>query len=221
MVRDWKMGPSALSGDIKQFYNSILLHQDFWQYQKILLKEKLNVNAKTRAAIIKTLIYGVRPVVNQCEEVIKLLAEDISEDYPEVAKMLVDKRYVDDFGQSTRSRQATDNLIEQTTRALASISMNVKGWVIEGEDPPENLSEDGVSVGFAGRTWFPKAGLFNLNIQSLHFGKKKRGRFPPDLRKFDQTKDITIDDFTPKEITRTKCTSVTARILISMDFWHH
>ena len=73
-------------------------------------------------------------------------------------------------------------------------------------------SEDGVSVGFAGLTWFPKLDFFKLNIQSLHFAKKKRGRFSADLVKFDQTSGITIDEFTPKEISRTNCTSVVARI---------
>ena len=39
-------------------------------------------------------------------------------------------------------------------------------------------------------------------------GKKKRGNFPPDLIKFDQTTGISIDEFTPAEITRTNCNSV-------------
>ena len=53
---------------------------------------------------------------NQCDEVIKLLAEEIWEEYPEVATMLVYKRYVDDFGQSTSSMKATEELIEKTTK---------------------------------------------------------------------------------------------------------
>ena len=156
---------------------------------------------------------GVKPVGTQCEEVIKLLAEEIWEEYPEVATMLVFKRYVDDFGQSTLSKEASMDLIKKTDKVLATIQMEVKGWVVAGEEPPPEASEDGISVGFAGLTWFPFRGdFFKLNIQSLHFSKKKRGRFPTDLIKFDQTDNISIEQYTPQKITRTNCTSVTARI---------
>ena len=50
------------------------------------------------------------------------------------------------------------------------------------------------------------------NIQPLHFGKKKRGRFPDDLKKFDGSFGMKIEDFTPIELSRRMCTSVTARI---------
>ena len=143
MVLGWKMGPSAFTGDIRQFYNMILLHSDYWQFQKILYKENLDPSAKTMIAIIKTLIYGVRPVGSQCEEVIKLLADEVWTDFPDVATMLVLKRYVDDFGQSTESREATDILIAQTTEVLSRIAMKVKGWTVSGEDPPENVTDDG------------------------------------------------------------------------------
>ena len=212
MVLGWKMGPSAFTGDIRQFYNTILLHENFWQYQKIMYRENLDPKAETVTAIIKTLIYGVRPVGSQCEEVMKLLADEIWEEYPEVATLLVLKRYVDDFGHSTQSREATDLLISQTTDVLGTISMKLKGWTISGQPPPDNVTEDGVSVGFGGKTWFPEGDFYKLNIQSLHFAKKRRGRLPPDLIKFDQTSGLSIDEFTPPEITRTNCTSVTARI---------
>ena len=81
--------------------------------------------------------------------------------------------------------------------------MVIKGWAESGIDPPADISEDGVSVGFAGMTWFPKGDFYKLNIQSLHFSKKKRGKFPSDLVKFENTKGVSVEEFTPKEITRT------------------
>ena len=212
MVLGWKIGPSAFIGDIRQFYNAVLLHIDHWQFQKILLKENLDPGAKVLTAIIKTLIYGVKPVGTQCEEIIKMVAEEVSEEHPEVATLLILKRYVDDFGQSTLGKAETKDIIEKTDRVLKTINMEVKGWIESGKDPPEVASENGISAGFAGLTWFPKVDFYKLNIQSLHFGKKKRGKFPPDLIKFDQTTGISFDDFTPAKITRTNCTSVTARI---------
>ena len=146
MVLDWRMGKSALTGDIRQFYNTISLHEDHWQFQKVLLKENLDIQNKTVVAIIKTLIYGVRPVGNQCEEIIKLLAEEIKEEFPEVYALLVLKRYVDDFGKSTESKEETDELIQRTTEVLSRIKMEIKGWTIAGLDPPEITRTNCTSV---------------------------------------------------------------------------
>ena len=212
MVIDWRMGPSAFCGDIRQFYNSILLSEEHWQYQKVLLKKDLDPQSKILIGVIRTLIYGVKSVGNQCEEVIKLLAEIIWDKFPEVAKLLIFKRYVDDFGRSTTGKDETKELIEKTTYVLKMIHMVIKGWAESGQDPPADISEDGVSVGFAGMTCFPKGDFYKLNIQSLHFSKKKRGKFPSDLVKFEDTKDVSVEQFTPKDITRTNCASVTARI---------
>ena len=81
------------------FYNSILLHQDHWKYQKIINPD-FDPDSKLLIALISTLIYGVRPVGNQCEEGIKLLAMEVCEKFPLVANLLLVKRYVDDLGDS-------------------------------------------------------------------------------------------------------------------------
>ena len=82
MVLGWRIGASAFCGDIRMFYNSILLHEDHWKYQKILINLEFDPDCKMLIAIIITLIYGVRPVGNQCEEGIKLLAMEIYEKFP-------------------------------------------------------------------------------------------------------------------------------------------
>ena len=77
-----------------------------------------------------------------------------------------------------------DKLIKESTEVLAAIQMFLKGWAWSGSDPPKELSDDGVSVGFPGMSWFPKLDVYKLNIQSLHFSQKKRGKYPSDLLKF-------------------------------------
>ena len=53
-----------------------------------------------------------------------------------------------------RSRLAyeeeTDSIIKETTRVLQTLNVKVKGWAKSGVDPPEELSENGVSLFFAG-----------------------------------------------------------------------
>ena len=100
------------------FYNSILLHQDHWKYQKILINPDLNPNSNVLIAFITTLIYGVRPADNQCEEGIKLLAMEVHEKLPLVANLLLEKRYVNDLGNSLINEEKTDIIIKETTKVL-------------------------------------------------------------------------------------------------------
>ena len=90
--------------------------------------------------------------------------------------------------------------------------MKVKGWGLSGEDPPPDLSDDGVTIGFAGMTWATKVDCFKLNLDKLHFGKKKRGRYPEDLKRYDGTFGLTLEEFVPQALTRRMCSSVSARI---------
>ena len=64
---------------------------------------------------------------------------------------------------------------------------------------------------FAGLVWFPEIDCYKLNISSLHFSKKKRGRLPDNLVKYEGSFGMSIDEFTPKNLTRRMCTSVSAR----------
>ena len=86
--------------------------------------------------------------------------------------------------------------------------MNTKGWAWSGIDPPKELSEDGISVRLAGMTWLPKLDVQRLNIQSLHYSRKKGGKYPSDLIKFEDSSNVTIDEYTPQQLTRTNCASV-------------
>ena len=142
---------------------------------------------------------------NQCEEVIKLLAEETSKDFLDVAEMLLQKRYVDDFGKGIRNHEENQKLKENTANVLSSIGMKIKGWTESGLDPPEEILDNGVSVGFTGLTWFPKGDFYKLNIQSLHFNKKKRGKYPKDVETFEKTEGLTIEEFTPQKIRRSNC----------------
>ena len=90
--------------------------------------------------------------------------------------------------------------------------MKVKGWSFSFENPPPEVSDDGCSVSFGGLRWFTSVDSFSLKIQELHFGKKKRGRYPDNLQRFDGTFGKSIDEFVPESLSRRMCTSVVARI---------
>ena len=167
--------------------------------------------------VVRTLIYGVRCVSSQTEHVKRLLEERIrsnasSQEELEVADFIKSGWYVDDGGTSVRSYDEAKMLISGTDRELATINMFVKGWCLSFFPPPPEVSDDGSSVNYAGMKWIPEVDSFSLKIQPLHFGKKKRGRYPDDLERFDGTFGKSLEEFVPKELSRRMCTSVFARI---------
>ena len=212
-VMGWLVGPVGIHGDISQFYNRVLLDKNHWKYQKVVWFDNLDPNGPLQKGIVRTLIYGVRCVSAQTEFVKRLLQERIRQsDLPrcgEVADFIRDRFYVDDGGNSVCTMEDAYDLTQQTDIALATVDMKVKGWSISFNAPSPDVSEDGVSVGFAGMKWLPLVDSFALKIQPLHFGKKRRGRYSDSLEKFDGG---SMSEFVPESLTRRMCTSVVARI---------
>ena len=89
---------------------------------------------------------------------------------------------------SKKNKVDVHDVIQKTEEVLKKIDMKIKGWTVSRENPPEELTDDGVSIGFSGISWFPVIDSFSLNISSLHFGKKKRGKISTDLDVFDPSK---------------------------------
>ena len=82
-------------------------------------------------------------------------------------------------------KDAAETLIKDTENVLKRINMNIKGWAISGEIPPEQMTDDGFSVNFSGLKWYPVLDAYKSNISSLHFKKKKRGKHDSNVDMFD------------------------------------
>ena len=137
MVLGWMIGPIALAGDIRQFYNVVLLEKEHWRFQKVVYYEDLDPKNPLIKAIIRTLIYGVKCVGAQTEYLKRLLADEVREDRipsismkAEVMDLLENKCYVDDFGSSTTDTKTAETIKVETEALLGSIKMSVKGWSI-------------------------------------------------------------------------------------------
>ena len=101
------MGDSAFCGDISQFYPTIKLIPNHWQYQRILLRQNLDPTGELLEAVLVNLGFGVQSVSAQTEEIVRRMAKELWEFYPEVAALLIKKRYVDDMAKATKSKQET------------------------------------------------------------------------------------------------------------------
>ena len=57
LVLDWMIGPYAFCGDISQFYPSIHLKQEHWRYQRILLRDNLDIDGEVLEAVLIKLAF--------------------------------------------------------------------------------------------------------------------------------------------------------------------
>ena len=213
MVMGWKIGPIAIHGDISQFYNCVKLDNRDWKFQKVVWYDDLNMDNPMKKGVVCTFIYGVVCVCAQTEHVKFLLGNRVIEKATtaidlKVGEFIAKGFYVDDGGTSVPNMEIADSIISTTDTALSSINMKVKGWSVSFRQPSPEVTDDNV-VGFAGMNWIPAIDSYSLKIQRLHFGKKKRGRFPESLEIYEGG---AFADFVPTTLSRRMCTSVTARI---------
>ena len=211
IVLDWMMGSNAFCGDISQFYPSILLDPEHWQYQRILLRENLDPDGNILEAVLVKLAFGVHSVSAQSEEAVRRVAKELWDTFPEVAFLLIKRRYVDDIGKSTTSKEESKKLIVKASEVLKTkLDMDVKGWAVGGEKPPPDISKDGVSVGFGGLVWYPEIDVYTLNIPPLCLAKKQRGRLPEESFGFDPKK-INLEEYVQPDLTRRQITRAIAK----------
>ena len=129
-----------------------------------------------------------------------------------MAALLTLGRYVDGIAKSTKSKQESLRLTTETSDILQKkLNMAIKGWAIAGENPPPEVSKDGISVDFGGNTWYTKSFLYTLNNPPLCFEKKKRGKLPEGTIHFDPS-TMEIDKFVPNPLTRRMVTSALAKV---------
>ena len=176
------------------------------------MREILDIEGDVIEGILVKLAFGVQSVSAQSEEAVKRVTNNFCNPDSDVAKLLTQGRYVDDVGKSMMLRSDAVKVIKETTEILKTkLNMEIKGWSLSGEKPDSDVSSDGVSVGFGGLLWYPEADTYSLNIPSLCFDKKQRGKLPDGAFKFDP-KVMSIEDYVPENLSRRQITRAVARI---------
>ena len=75
LLLEWQMGKNAFAGDISQFYPTIHLVPEHWQYQRIILRKDLDPTGQILEAVLVKLAFGVQSVSAQSEESLKITAD--------------------------------------------------------------------------------------------------------------------------------------------------
>ena len=191
----WFMHAVAFHCDITSMYNNVELDERDWCYQRFFYDKTLDPNSQPEEYIIKTNIYGVKSSGNIAEYAVRETARQFKDVYPAAYDAVVNDSYVDD----TASGDATDDLAVEKADTmqigLKTGGFALKGIAMSGRDPPDTLSDDGVTVAVGGLKWYVKEDLISLNLGAMTFSKKKRGRKKAD------------DGKVPEKLTRKHCTS--------------
>ena len=179
------------------------LKQEYWHLQLFLWKEGLDLNKDVSIAVIKTLIYGNSCSAPVSEEGMAQITDRVSPEDPELATFLTDARFVDDLNDSLKDIKSVLRLKSAVDEAFSKSGAKIKGWAISGQEPAQEISEDGL-VGVAGNAWHPMTDLVELKLQPLHFGCVVRGRLAPCTKTFvgNTTSSSDMDEFVPRKTNK-------------------
>ena len=190
----WCIHRFAYHTDISKMYPSIRLKEEFWNYQLYLWQRDLDIDEDPVIKVIKTVIYGFRSSGNQAEYAIRETARQCAVDYPRAAEVIHDDTYVDDCASGEDDWESTLSTANDIDVVLKKGNFSLKGVTFSGYDPPSNLAnDDQVSVNVLGLQWFSKEDKISLNASEMNFGRKQRGRRPPEL------KNVIPEDFTRRQ----------------------
>ena len=178
----------------------------------------MELNEEVLEAIIVTLMYGVKSVSAQSETAMVRLARDIQEKCPALAELLLTGRYVDDIADIKPTKQEILDLIKVADEVFETVDISCKGWTVNGEDPPEEVSGGDQVIGVAGLLWAPKIDVVMVNIPPLHFGSVRRGRLEENAVQF--LGDFgDLEKFVPEKLTLRQVVSKTASVFDIMGFF--
>ena len=199
LLIQWTVHKTAFHCDIQKMCNSIRLDPTHWCYQLYLWEENLDPNKPPVWKVIKTLIYGVVSSGNQAECALRKIAKLMEMEYPRASDIIHNDTYVDDTISGEKNPNACEKSVKELKMVLKRSGFELKGVTVSGEDPPEHLSEDKVSVNTGGYKWFSKTDFLKLKGGAFNFST--RGR-----------KDTHAVGIIPDKLTRSHCVGASLEV---------
>ena len=167
MILRFSIGRYAVSGDLSKFYNCFRLREDYWNLQRFLFRENLNIDDPVLEGIIVTLMYGVKCVSAQTECAMVRIANHVKNQHPGLAEALIKSRYVDDIADSKATLIEIDDITKSGDEVFEQVGLSCKGWTTTGADPSVDVAGGENYVGVAGQNWPRNKQLFALKWQIL------------------------------------------------------
>ena len=193
----WFIQSTGFHTDIAKMYNGIILDKKHWRYHLYLWDDKLRVGVEPRWKCVKTAIYGVVSSGNVAECALRKLAALTRTEFPKAYDTIMNDLYVDDCISGDVALPEARSKADELSSALGKIGLVLKGVTYSGEDPPKDLSKDGISILAGGFWWFPKKDLVSIKVSEN-----------ADLKKFI----LILAGEIPGKVTRKNCVGGVAGI---------
>ena len=195
IVIRWRTHAFGFHSDVQKMYNTILLQENDWCFQRYIWEENLNPNNIPKEKIIKTLIYGVKSSGNQAERGLRMTADLSKIEFPEVNEIIQEDIYVDDCISGVSSEEQLYKRADELNLVLMRGGFCLKGFTFSGSKPLKDLSDNGKSINVAGMKWYSEMDLLQLDVSPLDFAKRVRG------------KKMSTSPGIPSNLTRRQCLS--------------
>ena len=102
MIR-FAIGCFAVTGNLQQFYCCCKLISEDMNLTRFLYNPDLDQNSEPLECVFLALIFGLKSASAQTEFMKKKLADEIREEYPDLALLLDESSYVEDMSESKSS----------------------------------------------------------------------------------------------------------------------
>ena len=180
LLVSWRLGPTAVVGDISKFYNSVDSCDRDRHARRLLWREGPTAEWQTYTTDVVS--FGDRPAGCVVTTALRLTAKRMAEQYPAAARALCERVYVDDVIDSEENRASAQQLADDMDAVAKDGGFSFKNFTFSGDDSP--------ATKVLGLCWNPKDDTLYPDI-SFNCGRKVRGRKEQeDLRLEDVENEI-------------------------------
>ncbi|XP_071056931.1 uncharacterized protein [Onthophagus taurus] len=123
----WRRHPVAFACDLEKMYRQIDVHQDDWQFQRIVWRE--NPSEPLQSYDLTTVTYGLSCAPYLAIRCIRQLAEEHVEEQPLGSSALFRDTYVDDIISGANDIHEVQELIFQLNRVLTAGGFLARKWI--------------------------------------------------------------------------------------------
>ncbi len=115
----------GLSADVSKMFREVALHRDDRDLHRFLMEDDSGVIRDWR---MTRLTFGVTCSPFLAVQVLRQLAEDYVDEFPEAAKAILSSFYVDDFLSGADTLEEATHLQQSLTELLSKAQMTLRKW---------------------------------------------------------------------------------------------
>ena len=130
----------ALIGGIMKMYHSMETTQ-LEQHTRRLLWRDMDARKEPDTCVIQWLSLGNRPLGTNATVALRKTAEMVQEKYPQEAKIIRDKNYIDNIIESVGDRKRAESVTQNIEKLVDIGGFKIKGCTISGSQNEEIPSE--------------------------------------------------------------------------------